>query len=278
MKKTDPIYIAIANWLNSKRNYDEGVNLYSQYGVNKNLKSIFPGHRNRYQRKLEYELTKIIGVDFTRIDRARVPVAEASKPAAAKEIKGRTEKTTVPVVPHTLPEFNPEYPLQEKTDLANDMPPIIRRIMYEFNDLYTKRGMNHTALKKIEGNSEGEAAQRRELLKQIDKFSVRLDVLSTARKAWEASGILPEESSLWAPKFTPEVALDRAQLLAKKKNIQKSLSKDLSLLEFQSKKQGESPTPMPAGPKRAKIEDRIQEKEKEIAQINKAINDIDKAQ
>jgi hypothetical protein len=278
MKKTDPIFIAIVNWFNDKRDYYAGVDLYRKYGTNKNLMNIFPAHPNRYQRKLEYELSKVIGVDFTKIDRLKVPVATPSKPQQAKEVKGKTAKTDVPVVPHQLPDVDPANPNQEKTDLANDMPPIIRRILYEFHDLYSKRTRNHEALKKIQGNSSEEASQRRELLKQIDKFSSRMDSLTAARKAWESTGVLPAESDLWAPKYTPDIALSRAQLLAKKKNIQKSLSKDLSLLEFQSKKQGEAPVPMPAGPKRTKIEARIKQKEEDIAQLNKAINDIDKAQ
>ena len=67
MKKTDPAYIAIVNWFNSTRDYDQGVELYRKYGKNNSLKNTFPGRANRFKRKLEYELSKLIGIDFSKV-------------------------------------------------------------------------------------------------------------------------------------------------------------------------------------------------------------------
>jgi hypothetical protein len=277
MKTTDPAYIEIANWFNGSRVYDTGVILYSKYGQNKNMKSIFPGRPNRYQRKLEYELSKIAGFDFAQLDRLEKVTAPLAGMYTGKEISGKYEKFTGSAPKVVLREYDPDHPMHiENTDMQQ-LPKVIRRIIHEFHDLYAKRTASHTALKKIEGNSKDEAAQRVELLDQMAKFSARMDLFTLARKTWENNGILPEESDFWAPK-PAAVVMDRSELFTKKLNLQKSLSKDQALLEFQSKKKGEQSLPMPEGPKRAKIEIRIKEKISHIALINKAISDIDKTQ
>lgn len=56
--------IEITNWLNSDRNYDNGVFLYQKYGKNPVLKRLFPGREKFQAEKLAYELGKIIGLGF----------------------------------------------------------------------------------------------------------------------------------------------------------------------------------------------------------------------
>jgi hypothetical protein len=158
-----------------------------------------------------------------------------------------------------------------------NLPEVIRRLMYEYHDCYEKRTRTHIALKLVEGNGESQAAERIDLLDQIAKFSSRMDVLQVSKKKWETTGILPLEELLWAPK-PAQVVMNRAELKTKKLNLQKTSSKDQNLLDYQSKYKGKEQNPMPAGPKRDAILARIVEKEKEIEQINKAINDIDQAQ
>jgi len=266
MKKTDAGYIAIANWFNGKRNYDEGVNLYIQYGPNKHFKALFPGREKRYQRKLEYELSKVIACDFSKIDKLKTQQPSHIEPANSKK-NGIT--VNLAFVDEAM-----NVPMSEK-DLKL-LPKVIRRAMYEFHDLYEKRKIAHNSLLQVPPeNTEGNIAQRKELVDQMARFSARMDRLQTVQKEFTDKGLVPEESTLWAPE-KGKVPLNRTQLIDKKNNLQKSLSKDRSLLEFQSKKQGEQAQPMPAGPKRDKIENRIEQKEKEIAEINKALNDLDK--
>jgi len=262
MKTTDPVYVAIANWLNGKRDFDEGVDLFIKYGTNKNLKAFFPGHASRYQRKLEYELTKIIGVNFHTLDRDLVII---------------NPDPITPVKVTAKPAYDAKEPVERNSDDMKHLPKVIRRLMYEYHDCYEKRTRTHIALKLVEGNSKSKNGERVELLDQIATYSARMDKLQTAKKAWETTGILPEESTLWGMK-PEQVVLNKDELRAKKLNLQKTLSKDQNLLDYQSKIKADKPNPMPAGPKRNAIVTRISEKEKEIAQINKAINDIDQAQ
>lgn len=55
------VQIEISNWLNSERNYADGVYLYDKYGKNPQLKRLFPDRETRYADKLAYELAKLIG-------------------------------------------------------------------------------------------------------------------------------------------------------------------------------------------------------------------------
>lgn len=277
MKKTDPVYVAIANWFNGKRDYDEGVDLYAKHGLNKNMKALFPGHSNRYQRKLEYEMTKIIGIDFHSLDRKPVPVAPVTITPAPINIKGETGYKPESAMEVVLPAYDAEEPVERNSDDMQHLPKVIKRLMYEYHDCYEKRTRTHIALKLVEGSSKSKNAERADLLDQIAVYSARMDKLQLAKKAWETSGIVPDESTLWAMK-PAQVVLNKAELRAKKLNLQKTLSKDQNLLDYQSKIKGKEPKPMPAGPKRDAIVTRMKEKEKEIAQINKAINDIDQAQ
>jgi hypothetical protein len=176
-----------------------------------------------------------------------------------------------------LPAYDSEQPVERNSDDMKHLPKVIRRLMYEYHDCYEKRTRTHIALKLVEGNSESKNAERIDLLDQIARYSARMDQLQVAKKAWETTGILPEESSLWATK-PAQVVLNRAELRAKKLNLQKTLSKDQNLLDYQSKIKGKEPKPMPKGPKRDAIVIRMKEKEKEIDQINKALHDIDQAQ
>lgn len=64
MGKMNNAQIEITNWLNSERNYADGVYLYEKYGKNPQMKRLFPGHQQRYEKKLAYELGKVIGIGF----------------------------------------------------------------------------------------------------------------------------------------------------------------------------------------------------------------------
>lgn len=74
--------IEISNWLNSDRNYEDGVYLYEKYGKNPQLKRLFPGHQQRYEKKLAYELGKVIGIGFCEKPEDCSPLANPAVPVA----------------------------------------------------------------------------------------------------------------------------------------------------------------------------------------------------
>ena len=65
--------IEITNWLNSDRNYDDGVFLYQKYGKNPVLKRLFPGREKFQAEKLAYELGKLIGLGFNQTLESQEP-------------------------------------------------------------------------------------------------------------------------------------------------------------------------------------------------------------
>lgn len=309
MKTTDPIYIEIANWFNSVRDFNQGIALLLKYGHKKSMARNMQGRPHRYHKKLEYELSKLIGVEYRKIASFEVKGVTGNRPDSAnpEELPETTSEGSADLMEdhgqngepqpedHADPSMQPttesgtqavENPSPEQvsknpepseltdSELEN-LPKVIRRIIYECHDLYRKRTLAHEDLKKITDNSETSIQKRVEISELIAKLSARMDFLQAARKEFVDSGTLPDEKTLWRDSVQP-IPMNRQELVEKKKNLQKSLSKDQSLLEFQSKKNGEASQPMPPGPKREKIEARIRQKESEIEQLQKAIDDIDK--
>jgi len=60
-----------------------------------------------------------------------------------------------------------------------------------------------------------------------------------------------------------------------KKNLQSANTKDQNMLEFQDAKKGDKPNPMPAGPKRQKLEFRIKDRIAQIEEIDYKILSLD---
>lgn len=81
MGKMNNAQIEITNWLNSERNYADGVYLYEKYGKNPQMKRLFPGHQQRYEKKLAYELGKVIGIGFNEKPEECSPLANPAIPA-----------------------------------------------------------------------------------------------------------------------------------------------------------------------------------------------------
>jgi hypothetical protein len=251
MKKSLHEQSEILEWLNSPQNYSEGIALYLQYGKNQILKKLFPGQETRYRRKLTYELSKLVGKPLQAI-----PMVEAG----GKELK----PSSLP--PIVLPDMQPA--------IEGSMPKIIARVIREYGKLYTRRSMDHKAIKAVLPDNRPEnVAARKKLLDQIAVSSLKMDELFLAKSAFEKDGTLPDEGALF-PKRGKDIdailVMDeiRKQLV----NTQKSLNKDLRLLAYQSLKKQPHPNPMPKGPKRAEIEKRVKEKRALISKFQKQLD------
>jgi len=123
-----------------------------------------------------------------------------------------------------------------------------------------------------ESNAESVCTKRAELFDLIKSISARLEILYEAKKAFDEKGVIPEESEVFPPvekeETEPDIAsLDETELKKQKKNLQSSNSKDQTILDYQSKERTEVKTPMPNGPKRVKIEMRINDRNKKIEEI-----------
>jgi len=243
--------IQLIAWLDSGQDYKNGGGLYDRLGKNQNLKKLFPGKEARYRRKLTYELSKLVGKPLQAI-----PMVEAGD----KVLK----PSSLP--PIVLPEVQPA--------IDGTMPKVMARVIREYGKLYTRRSMDHKAIKAIPPDNRPEnVASRKKLLDQIAVASLRMDELFLAKSAFEKDGTLPEEGTLFPKKLKEtDATMIMDEIRKQLVNTQKSLNKDLRLLAYQSLKKQPHPNPMPKGPKRAEIEKRVKEKRALILKLQKQLD------
>lgn len=279
--------IEITNWLNSDRNYDDGVFLYQKYGKNPVLKRLFPGREKFQAEKLAYELGKLIGLGFNQTLESQEPDNKQVPDSGSDETtpnptntqltdKAETFADKAKAAAETLGAMTAGDPVP-----AGNYPPVINRIIAEFSRLYNERGM----LKKQENDTPDENTPenietRRKIIEKIESISARMDILYAAKKAYLEKDIVPDEKELY-PVPNQQAAsdpTDSGQLIIKRNNLRSSITRAKNQLEYQSQKKADKPNPMPDCPKRRELEVRIAEKEKELAEIEAKLNDADRSE
>lgn len=246
----------IIDWLRSKRNYQEGLELYVRYCKNQNyLRILTKGQRPD---KLAWLLAKTSGLsiqDFQSKKYAKGTVKSVRKSTPQKVKISSPGKTAV--------------------DPDEKYPKDVRVIMHEFHALYRDRSILHDKLQKLGDTNQNEVIKKRkELVKTIKELSERLDELHAAREDYEKQGIEPDMAKLYGDslgKSTEKAEMNADDLRKKRVNLQKSLSKDRNFLDYNQPKKGTKKEPMPNGPLRKKIEDRLKTKEAELAEIDQML-------
>ena len=122
-----------------------------------------------------------------------------------------------------------------------------------------------------EGNSQALKTKRAEIFDIIKSLSARLEFLYAIRQQFELNGEILPEDEIWPTlkaEVKPELPDDPELLRKMKKNQQSANTKDQNMLDYQSEKKGEAEKPMPAGPKRMKLENRIKARLKFIQEID----------
>ena len=263
----------IKSWLDGERNYSAGVALLQRYGKNKVLATgLAKAGKEKFEqnhKKLAYELGKLVGSKELVVgswQQHETRNLQTVTHARMNQSGGRNPQ------PGTL---NPEPGTDDFVPNVNSKPidqypPIIRRVKYEYAELFKKRSISHRKMAEIpEENSEANKQARAAHLAETKAISKRLELLYQHLQAYEVTGTIPNENELWPKQNDPQPPDDNiARLRTVKKNLQTSNGKDRNLLEYQQEKKGKKPAPMPDGPKRKKIEERIKEREKQIAVID----------
>ncbi len=256
----------VIQWWNNGRNYHEGLILLSQYSNNKILVHTLSkqGKENlpAMQDKLAYELTKSVSLDWKNLPKVIQPAAE--KP---------------------VPEKIPDVPVMHHTDAPQEdldqYPHIIRKIKYQYSDLYKQRSIKHRDMRSIpDENSEQNTLKRATLLGQIKQISAQMDHLHRFIKDYETSGNIPPEEIVWPPEpkiQSVKLPEDVAELRKMKKHYQSANSRDNNLLLYQTKTKAENLLPMPKGPKKTKIEYRIKQRLRVIEQIKNKLMQMEHA-
>lgn len=254
----------IKEWFAGKRDYHQGVALMQRFSKLRVLANTLakPGKEKFEQnhKKLAYELGKLKGSNNL--------VADKIKPDADRP------KTGAVVVP-PAPGIDDHMPLVNDRP-ATEYPPIIRKIKYEYAELYRHRSIQHKKMAALPAeNNETNNKARALCLADVKAASARMDLLYEYIRAFEEKGTLPDGNLLWPKQKEEELPNSADRLKQIKKNLQSANSKDRNLLEYQSGRKGDKETPMPDGPKRKKIEARIKDREKHIAEIDNKLFDLE---
>ncbi len=249
----------VMQWWVSGADFEAGTGLFSNFGKNKTLASVMPGRPNRYHEKLKYELCKAVG-----LDRDKMPAIH-QKPLKQVVVT----KVDLPV----------ELPPPVQTIDDNNYPPLVRRVIAEYAEMYRKRGALHWEMASVPHNNEKEHCEKRAgLLMEIKVISKRMDTLHIARQAYLERKEIPDPAILWPKELPPPppdpLPEDVQELKRLKKQLQTSLMKDRNLLDYQQKMKQKNKSPMPAGPRRLTIEKRMVEKLNRIELIEYKLIDL----
>ena len=253
MKTTDSPHDQINAWLDSDRNYTEGVILFQQFGRNPTLKKLFPGREYRYADKLAYELGKI----------AHVP------PTNLKLIPGKVvipERKPTPPAKRLLPSIN-------LGSMQDSIPKTIAAILSKYSERYKYRSMLHANLKKVAPDNRADNVQKRkEISKEMEKVSNEMENLHQIKVNYETTGKLPETKNVFKKSGPGKPAeIDYKKVKQQRSNLMKSILKNNNRLDYQATKKGKRKNPMPEGPRRTELETNIKNKETELASCNRIL-------
>ncbi len=254
MGKINNQVIEIRNWLNSDRNYNDGVFLYNKYGNNDSLKRIFPGREKFQAKKLAYELAKLAGLSFSDFLKGHVDQEEVLPASPEENTPGIKEGVN---------------PAGETNRKGIEYPPLVRRVIHEMSRLYNDRSMLKVQQNNIpDENTPENIEKRKALVDMIEALSGRIQLLFEAKKAYLEKGIIPDENALFPPE-EPEPSIEELQ--TRLKNLRSYISKDKNILTYQRETRQEKPNPMPDSPKKERILKRIEKNEKEVQEIEERI-------
>jgi hypothetical protein len=286
----------VARWWHSGREYQAGVMLLAMFSKNKVLVHTLMKQTGKFgHRKLEYELPKAVGLNRDKMPKV-VAIAEQQPLLSSSPLtKGVPEERgggigNVRANPPLIPPFSkgdeePESSIQNprlndavgQAESSNQYPAIIRRLKYEYSELYNKRSVMHKQMAAVPTkNSQVNMTQRAMLLATIKETTDRMDYLYAFEQAYTEKGIVPLEEEIWPPDEKPEeIPTDAEGLKKLKKNLQTYNSKARNVLLYQSKYKTDQEHPMPKGPKRQRVEIAIKRREEMIEEIERRLFELE---
>ncbi len=255
----------ITAWLYGPQDYQEGVSILQEISrKHKVVGKLLKGESKTRAEKLAYMLSKELGLKtvpkpvFHNIKSKQTPKPEKPREEATPE-EGRLS-------------------LIGKDAKLSDFPVEIQQVINDYSALYRERGKMHKMLVFIgDGNDDVSVSQRADLVGKIKDTSERMEEFFEAYDAFKKDGVIlskslyPDPDSKVPPDPGPDQSVEDMKRL--KKNLQASLVKDRNLILYKTKTKPENGTenPLPAGPKRIKLEKRIKAKEKQIADLEMKI-------
>ena len=253
----------VKEWIDNGCDYNEGVALFAMLSPKSKLNEFFKGDARFKDRpaKLKHELLKIQPVKLTMV---KAQKQEKAKPPIVK---------VVPVVVNDAPakETAPEKPT---ADTSKPYPEKVQKAIDLLSSLYKEKAKLWNERAEMGWNNSAElVSKRKELSDKILDITNQMDYLYEVRNNFDKTGTIPDDDvalKVEASK-TEELPNSIEELRNLKKNLQTNNSKDRNLLDYQSKQAKGRKTPMPDGPNKVKIQERIAEREKRIEEINSKI-------
>ncbi|GEM_PF-2100110 len=266
----------VLQWIENGCVYQTGLNILSGTGRHKQLIKVITNRQHRYSSKLLYELCKEAGIPFASY--ADACLLNKPNPGQADDKDGQNGHSTTSPDDSTGTGFQdiPSFLRTQSEDQFNELPENIQRIIKEHSKLFMLRSQLHEQMANLpEDNQPGTVKQRKNLSDSIALLSPRIDLLFQAKEDFYLKSLKPNMEVLFPP-VTPvstepkEKPLpDSAKELKKlKKNLQSANVKDQNMLDYQDEKKGTKPTPMPTGPKRIKLENRVKDRLQQIEAID----------
>jgi hypothetical protein len=267
-------------WIASGMDYNQGISLLIDITRKQGVYSQFSGNSKRLAPKLAYEICKASGLADARTWKEIIHNILSTHqglmsvaPTLLKHEDSYAEKY-VTDIPDAIFKLQNDQPLT--WDNKKEYPPIIRRIIHQYAADFQERSRLHEVMTGMpESNTDAVCAARAEIFNCIKSLSVSLEGFYEAKQLYENEGILPDADRMFPPEGQtaedPYENLTQDELKKCKKNLHNQISKDQSLLAFQSKGHKQTASPMPQGPKRIKIEYRIKQRTEQILLIDTAL-------
>jgi hypothetical protein len=276
MKISEDLKNQIIDWFESDQDFNTGLILLQQCIRNKAMIRNISRPNSHNQKKVAWELRKAAGLPEN--------ICQADKKQSKKKHSSQGSSGTPDDKKKCLHcgKLIEKYPLNNKLcgrcefmAKVKTWPPVIQNIIKELGKLFIDRDILHHELTGLaEENNSANMAHRRDVLGKIRDIANRIEFLDRHKKDFLDKGIIPDDSVIFPKAETPAPVTKKTSIDDPHKrltNLRASRTKKRNQLQYQSRKKLQEENPMPAGPKRDKIQAELAILEKEISNLEKQL-------
>jgi hypothetical protein len=261
--------LEVIEWWYGRRDYRTGIELLSRYCKNRTMVNSLSKHgKEKVQasvKKLHYEVTKAVQLNWLQMPDDILPSKEDKKESNEIIPSGKRNE----IIEESCPDTS--FPTEEerKQDDTNQYPRVIRRLKYEYSQLYNRKSQLHAEMRLVEQtNTEKNNELRSGFLAEIKSISKQLAFWYSFLDKYEKTNIAPDEAEIWPPEKeqAPEDPKTLPELKKLMWSLRREYAKDGFRLIFQQRTKAEKENPMPKGSKRDAIELRMKLREIKLAE------------
>lgn len=268
----------IKNWLmGTRRDYQEGVAIFSQYCTNKFLVNTFARGNSTLQSKLEYEMKKLLGIPLTKLF-----TQTCSNEQLINDCFPHKQLVVIPTKP-TMSVKQTIVSVKKEIQI----PSIITAAKAEIRMLYSTIDKMHSELYELGTENDPDTIdKRRKILQKRKPLISKADKLYNLKEEYFRTDKIPDELTFLLQKETeksiliephkPDVYLSNLtdiDLLKRKQAIASSITKVQNKLSYQAVSKLSEARPMPAGPLRDKTEKKLKSLKTEYKKVLKLIEE-----